>query len=132
MDIHSPSRVMAGIGGHIMGGMGVGIQGGMQNLKNQFNQALDIFNQQPTPPPVMAGAMINQLSPTMPTMAKIAMPTAGGRNITIINQDKIEIIVKSDATGGPLHHAAESVRKQLEEHERKRAEIQRRMLSDRE
>lgn len=132
MDIHSPSRVMAGIGGHIMGGMGVGIQGGMQNLKNQFNQALDIFNQQPTPPPVMAGAMINQLSPTMPTMAKTAMPTASGRNITIINQDKIEIIVKSDATGGPLHHAAESVRKQFEEHERKRAEIQRRMLSDRE
>ncbi len=132
MDIHSPSRVMAGIGGHIMGGMGVGIQGGMQNLKNQFNQALGIFNQQPTPPPVMAGSMINQLSPTMPPIAKTAMPTAGGRNITIINQDKIEIIVKSDATGGPLHHAAESVRKQLEEHERKRAEIQRRMLSDRE
>ncbi|MCH7387677.1 phage tail tape measure protein [Acinetobacter modestus] len=44
MDIHSPSRVMAGLGGHIMGGIGLGLDQGFPNLKEKFQQALNIFN----------------------------------------------------------------------------------------
>lgn len=44
MDIHSPSRVMAGLGGHIMGGIGMGLEQGFPYLKDKFNQVLNVFN----------------------------------------------------------------------------------------
>ncbi len=44
MDIHSPSRVMAALGGHVMGGIGVGLDQGFPGLKEKFNQVLNIFN----------------------------------------------------------------------------------------
>lgn len=47
MDIHSPSRVMAGLGGYIVSGLGVGIDGGTPELKDKFNNALNIFQQRP-------------------------------------------------------------------------------------
>ena len=44
MDIHSPSRVMAGLGGHIMSGIGVGLDKGFPGLKDKFVQVLEVFN----------------------------------------------------------------------------------------
>lgn len=44
MDIHSPSRVMAALGGHVMGGIGVGLEQGFPGLKEKFNQVLNVFN----------------------------------------------------------------------------------------
>lgn len=44
MDIHSPSRVMAGLGAHIMGGIGLGLEQGFPALKEKFQHALTIFN----------------------------------------------------------------------------------------
>ncbi len=44
MDIHSPSRVMAGLGGHIVGGLGVGLLGAFPQLKSQYNKVLSIFD----------------------------------------------------------------------------------------
>lgn len=44
MDIHSPSRVMAALGGHVMGGIGVGLDQGFPGLKEKFNQVLNVFN----------------------------------------------------------------------------------------
>lgn len=44
MDIHSPSRVMATLGGHVMGGIGVGLEQGFPGLKEKFNQVLNVFN----------------------------------------------------------------------------------------
>ena len=45
MDIHSPSRVMAGLGGFIVDGIGVGMQKRTPVLKQQFGGVLDTFNQ---------------------------------------------------------------------------------------
>lgn len=44
MDIHSPSRVMAALGGHVMGGINVGLEQGFPGLKEKFNQVLNVFN----------------------------------------------------------------------------------------
>lgn len=44
MDIHSPSRLMAALGGHVMGGIGVGLDQGFPGLKEKFNQVLNVFN----------------------------------------------------------------------------------------
>lgn len=44
MDIHSPSRVMAALGGHVMGGLRVGLEQGFPGLKEKFNQVLNVFN----------------------------------------------------------------------------------------
>lgn len=43
MDIHSPSRVMAGLGHFIMQGINVGLDQGFPSLKNKFNTVLDVF-----------------------------------------------------------------------------------------
>ena len=42
--IRSPSRVMAALGGHVMGGIGVGLEQGFPGLKEKFNQVLNVFN----------------------------------------------------------------------------------------
>lgn len=42
--IRSPSRVMAGLGGHIMGGIGLGLEQGFPSLKEKFQHAVNIFN----------------------------------------------------------------------------------------
>ncbi|EPF77282.1 bacteriophage membrane protein [Acinetobacter gyllenbergii] len=44
MDIHSPSRVMAGLGGHIMTGIAMGLDQNFPTLKEKFQHALTIFN----------------------------------------------------------------------------------------
>lgn len=44
MDIHSPSRVMAGLGRHIMSGLGVGLQNGFPDLKAKFSDVVGIFS----------------------------------------------------------------------------------------
>ncbi|MFW1926529.1 phage tail tape measure protein [Acinetobacter ursingii] len=43
MEIHSPSRVMAALGGHVMGGIGLGLEQGFPNLKAKFSDAIGIF-----------------------------------------------------------------------------------------
>lgn len=43
-EIRSPSRVMARLGGHIMGGIGLGLEQGFPSLKDKFQHALNIFN----------------------------------------------------------------------------------------
>lgn len=44
MDIHSPSRVIGALGGHVMGGIRVGLEQGFPGLKDKFNQVLNVFN----------------------------------------------------------------------------------------
>lgn len=43
MEIHSPSRVMAALGGHVMGGIGLGLEQGFPNLKAKLSDAIGIF-----------------------------------------------------------------------------------------
>lgn len=42
MDIHSPSRVMAGMGGHIVDGIGVGLNDRTPALQSQYRQTLGV------------------------------------------------------------------------------------------
>ena len=48
MDIHSPSRVMAGIGGYITEGLGVGIQSGFPSVQNAMNGGLNSIMPNPS------------------------------------------------------------------------------------
>lgn len=56
MDIHSPSRVMQGMGGHIMSGLNLGIQQGQSPLEKQFSKTPD--------------SIIKQIANTQTTIAK--------------------------------------------------------------
>ncbi|ENU92509.1 phage tail tape measure protein, TP901 family, core region [Acinetobacter vivianii] len=44
MDIHSPSRVMAALGGHIISGLGVGLDKNFPHLRDQFARVITLFN----------------------------------------------------------------------------------------
>ena len=57
MDIHSPSRVMAGLGGFIVDGIGVGMGDRTSALKKQFGNVLDSFNQVPPAPSLKPSAI---------------------------------------------------------------------------
>ncbi len=56
MDINSPSRVMQGMGGHIMSGLNLGIQQGQSPLEKQFSKTPD--------------SIIKQIANTQTTIAK--------------------------------------------------------------
>lgn len=65
MDIHSPSRVMAGLGGHIVGGIGMGLTQAFPELKNKYNQVLNLFTNK-TQSPAM-----DQIDIAAPVISKI-------------------------------------------------------------
>lgn len=66
MDIHSPSRVMAGLGGFIVDGIGVGMQSRTPALKQEFGKVLDTFEKRPTVPSVQppAAAIVRSEPPS--------------------------------------------------------------------
>ncbi|OTG64406.1 phage tail tape measure protein [Acinetobacter sp. ANC 4470] len=57
MDIHSPSRVMAGLGGFIVDGIGVGMEKRTPALRQQFGGVLNSFNQAPPAPSLKSAAI---------------------------------------------------------------------------
>ncbi|PPB90517.1 phage tail tape measure protein [Acinetobacter baumannii] len=65
MDIHSPSRVMAELGGHVVGGIGMGLTQAFPELKNKYNQVLNLFTNK-TQSPVM-----DQIDIAAPVISKI-------------------------------------------------------------
>ncbi|MDH2017863.1 phage tail tape measure protein [Acinetobacter baumannii] len=65
MDIHSPSRVMAGLGGHIIGGIGMGLTQAFPELKNKYNQVLNLFTNKSQSP------VLDQIDIATPVMSKI-------------------------------------------------------------
>ncbi|MDR7655031.1 phage tail tape measure protein [Acinetobacter junii] len=65
MDIHSPSRVMAGLGGHIIGGIGMGLTQAFPELKNKYNQILNLFTNKSQSP------VLDQIDIVAPVMSKI-------------------------------------------------------------
>ncbi|WP_336163398.1 phage tail tape measure protein [Acinetobacter ursingii] len=65
MDIHSPSRVMAGLGGHIIGGIGMGLTQAFPELKNKYNQVLNLFTNKSQSP------VLDQIDIAAPVMSKI-------------------------------------------------------------
>ncbi|MDU2407128.1 MAG: phage tail tape measure protein [Acinetobacter junii] len=80
MDIHSPSRVMAGLGGFIVDGIGVGMQSSTPALQQKFSNVLDTFNQSPTAPTIRTPtAMRNN-----PSVQTNGGSSGLSQNITII------------------------------------------------
>lgn len=65
MDIHSPSRVMAGLGGHIVSGIGMGRTQAFPELKNKYNQVLNLFTNKSQSP------VLDQIDIAAPVISKI-------------------------------------------------------------
>lgn len=65
MDIHSPSRVMAGLGGHIIGGIEMGLTQAFPELKNKYNQVLNLFTSKNHSP------VMDQIDIAAPVISKI-------------------------------------------------------------
>lgn len=84
MDIHSPSRVFASLGGHIMGGLQVGLNDGFPQLKAKFSDVMGIFN--PNVP--QAIQKINVQSALNKITGKSTQP-AGQSNQVIVQGDTI-------------------------------------------
>lgn len=147
MDIHSPSRVMAGMGGHIVDGIGVGLNQRTPALQTQFNRTLGVFDASPAMPstptlkrrftdsigitetPVSTGRFgdRSQTAPKFKRVAAINSP----RSISVTNSDNITIHINAGG-GGPIRNAANEVRQALAERDRQRNADLRRMLTDRE
>lgn len=149
MDIHSPSRVMAGMGGHIVDGIGVGLNNRTPALQSQYRQTLGVFDSaMPTvgsgtkQPLIGASALKGNTQPSK-TMTghdawnqnapkfQRATPIQNHRNITIHNSDNIQIHINNSGKG-VLHNAANEVRQALAQRDRERSALIRRMLTDRE
>lgn len=80
MVIRSPSRVMAELGGHVVGGIGVGLTQAFPALKNQYNQVLNLFtnkSQSPVKEQVNIARPIVSNSQPVITKSKAATQIAG-------------------------------------------------------
>lgn len=148
MDIHSPSRVMAGMGGHIVDGIGVGLNQRTPALQTQFNRTLGVFDASPTMPstptlkrrftdsigitetPVSTTGRFDDRSQTAPKFKRVAAINSP-RSISVTNSDNITIHINAGG-GGPIRNAANEVRQALAERDRQRNADLRRMLTDRE
>ena len=148
MDIHSPSRVMAGMGGHIVDGIGVGLNQRTPALQTQFNRTLGVFDASPAMPstptlkrrftdsigitetPVSTTGRFDDRSQTAPKFKRVAAIN-NPRSISVTNSDNITIHINAGG-GGPIRNAANEVRQALAERDRQRNADLRRMLTDRE
>lgn len=81
MDIHSPSRVMAGLGGFIVDGIGVGMERRTPALKQQFGGVLDTFNQSVSTPSLRSNT---PQSTPIDTLSANSNSAGLSQNITII------------------------------------------------
>ena len=84
MDIHSPSRVMAGLGGHGVDGISVGMEKRTPALKQQFGGVLDIFNQAPSVAPSLRSTTNSSSTPSNLTGNTANSGGGMGQNVTII------------------------------------------------
>lgn len=148
MDIHSPSRVMAGMGGHIVDGIGVGLNQRTPALQTQFNRTLGVFDASPAMPstptlkrrftdsigitetPVSTTGRFDDRSQTAPKFKRAAAINSP-RSISVTNSDNITIHINAGGAG-PIRNAANEVRQALAERDRQRNADLRRMLTDRE
>lgn len=145
MDIHSPSRVMAGMGGHIIDGIGVGMDQRTPALKANFDKTLGVFSTSPKMPstPRLKRPFIDQIgieekpvksmNPKSSQTARLqrAVPMSTQRSIQMINNDNITIHINGSGNG-PLKNAANEVRQALAQRDQQRISELRRRLRDQE
>ncbi|RLL46411.1 phage tail tape measure protein [Acinetobacter cumulans] len=110
--IKSPSRVMAGLGGHIMGGLGLGLQQGFPELKTKFADVLGIFN------PNVSG-LIQKIN-VAPALSKIrnthALPSGSNRGDIVIQGDTITMHIHTQP-GQSVQQIAQVVNQVLSQRE---------------
>ena len=115
MDIHSPSRVMVGLGGHIMGGLRLGLQQGFPELKTKFADVLGIFS------PNVSGLM--QKINVAPALSKIknthALPSGSNRGNLVINGDTITMHIHAQP-GQSVQQIAQMVGQMLDQRQRQK------------
>lgn len=144
MDIHSPSRVMAGMGGYIVDGIGVGLNNKTPALQSQFNKTLGVFDSSPGMPstPKIKRRFVDEIGLTekpvgsvgqngsqQPPKFQRAVAIQNPRSISITNSDNITIHINGSGKG-PLSNAAAEVRQALQERDRQRNADLRRQLKD--
>ncbi len=105
MDIHSPSRVMAGLGGHIVDGIGVGMLQRKPALESQFNSVLGTFNSSANTPSINA----------IPPSPRSTTPSMGGNSQSNAANDKKQdiTIVINAAPGQDVNQLADLVAQKL-------------------
>jgi len=115
MDIHSPSRVMAALGGHVMGGIGLGLEQGFPNLKEKFQHALNIFNPRASEAisKINVAPALNKVRPT----ASLSPRQAAGS--FVIQGDNITIQI-TQAPGQSLQQLQAMIENMLDRREREK------------
>lgn len=105
MDIHSPSRVMAGLGGHIVDGIGVGMLQRKPALESQFNSVLGTFNSSANTPSINA----------IPPSPRSTTHSMGGNSQSNAANDKKQdiTIVINAAPGQDVNQLADLVAQKL-------------------
>ena len=103
---------MAGLGGHIMGGLGLGLQQGFPKLKTKFADVLGIFS------PNVSGLM--QKINVAPALSKIknthALPSGSNRGNLVINGDTITMHIHAQP-GQSAQQIAQMVNQMLNQRE---------------
>lgn len=118
MDIHSPSRVMAGLGGFIVDGIGVGMRKRTPVLKQQFGGVLDTFNQ---------SAPTLNLRPNVANMGSSNTFSGGGNSVSDRAPSQNITIIIHGAPGQDINRLADLVAQKIN---RTKAVIQRGTMVD--
>lgn len=125
MDIHSPSRVFAGLGSHIMSGLEVGLQRGFPELRAKFSDVMGIFR--PDIPDLV------QKIDVAPALAKIKTAQLQPANRTgthvTIQGDTITFKLQTQP-GQSEQQIMQTVKKMLIEHERQKVQRIRNQFND--
>lgn len=127
MDIHSPSRVMAGLGGHIVDGIGVGMNNRTPALQNQFGNTLNTFSDQS---PINRLAGNNQNTPTLKQTP--ALSTKSSVIFQSNDQYTIHVSVDKDMKVEDRRSLIKEIREELDRRDREKQAIIRRHLGDQE
>ena len=124
MDIRSPSRVMAGLGGHIVDGIGVGVNHKTPALQNQFSKTISVFDTSPA-----FGLTNSTTTPT--TQTKPVKPINVGRNNprSYISQDTIQVTIQVK-DGSVVKGTAEAMRQELQRVAEEQQMKKRKFLTD--
>lgn len=124
MDIRSPSRVMAGLGGHIVDGIGVGVNHKTPALQNQFSKTISVFDTSPA-----FGLTNSTTTPT--TQTKLVKPINIGRNNphSFVSNDTINITIQAKE-GSYVKGTAEALRQELRRVAQEEQNAKRKFLTD--
>lgn len=112
-EIRSPSRVMARLGGHIMGGIGLGLEQGFPNIKDKFQHALNIFNPNDAISKIDVAPALSKVR-TVPSIA-----TSRGSGSYTIQGDTITIQI-TQAPGQNLQQLQAMLENMLNKREREK------------